>query len=375
MSIYLLFFSVIVFGAVVNIVSSKQYSDELFFIFVVLISIFSGLRYETGQDWEAYKLFFDNIDTSVSVFRPYSDAGYSVPVYEIGYYLLNYLVKVIGGGYSTVFFLSSILSGLSIFRVGLLYRINNLYFLACYMGYSFLLLNFAQVRQSLALSVFLIGCTLYLKGGKKLFSIFVCSLSVLFQVTAVMYVLIFMVVLAWPDTIKKTMAVVICILCFIGFYSIYSFVDMESFMLLFAITGGLESKINVYLETQSNQGFGARVYSLYLFLLVLYLAVKLDEFNVSRHVIIVKFAIASIMLSLFFAIVVPGIYPLYSRAYVLAGVFQAWSIGLISLRSKTFFDMLVVGMTLLAAVYSYVRLLIYYEQEYIPYKSILVNFQ
>jgi hypothetical protein len=130
--------------------------DRWFFGLALLaLSLFGGLRYEVGQDWQAYEAFFENLDLNVSILDGYSKR---YPQFEIGYYTLNYVVKALGGSYHVVFLLVALFLAYSIYLFTKHFLINRFYILTIYISYTFIILNFAQVRQAAAVAFLIYGC-------------------------------------------------------------------------------------------------------------------------------------------------------------------------------------------------------------------------
>jgi hypothetical protein len=75
-------------------------SNTSYALALLLLALFAGLRFEIGQDWDAYETFFDRLDLGENVIELY---GGSYQQFEIGYYALNYAVKAMGGTYHLVF--------------------------------------------------------------------------------------------------------------------------------------------------------------------------------------------------------------------------------------------------------------------------------
>ena len=104
-----------------------------------LLGLVAGIRFEAGQDWDAYEDYFDDIVT------PGFDLGNSK--YEPAYYMLNYFVKTLGGTYPIVQLIASMFCAFAVYRLTSRMTLNRFYVLAIYMGYSYLVLHFAQFEH------------------------------------------------------------------------------------------------------------------------------------------------------------------------------------------------------------------------------------
>lgn len=71
--------------------------------------LIAGLRYETGVDWRAYQYTFDNMPALDQAFytKNLSEVFFSL---DLGYALLNSVIKMLGGGIQTLFFVVSLAS-------------------------------------------------------------------------------------------------------------------------------------------------------------------------------------------------------------------------------------------------------------------------
>ncbi len=116
-------------------------------LFLVLW-LFVGTRFETGNDWMEYKLRFSQVPLLF-------EGSYEGLRMEYGYLFVNSLVKTFGGTVWDVFLL---MAGLTLF---ILFRSVRLYtpwvFLAIfiYFRYGYLQCNMMFVRQGLVISIFL----------------------------------------------------------------------------------------------------------------------------------------------------------------------------------------------------------------------------
>lgn len=130
--------------------------------FLILITIIAGTRSEVGQDWFVYQNYFSSINITKTINDAW-DTNNSAIFFEPGFFALNYFVKVIGFNYNFIPLLSCTLLNFSLYKISNEINGNKSFFLSVFFGYSFLILEFAQVRQSLSISLFLIAFSCYLK--------------------------------------------------------------------------------------------------------------------------------------------------------------------------------------------------------------------
>jgi hypothetical protein len=320
------------------------------------IGLFAGLRFETGQDWPAYEEFFNNLDT----FDPFDSR------FEIGYYLLNYGVKYLGGSYSVVLLIASLFCAYAVYRLTSRMRINRFYVLTAYMGYSFLILHFAQVRQSLAVGFFLLGFDHYLKHHRKLPALLITLIGSLFQISALIYIVILGAVFVWQGRnswLRATALVGAAVL-----YVASQLVDIDFTVSLGSLVSAQE-KIAIYRELQVDQGIFQVLYSGYLFVFILYL-LRYSDRVAPEHVIIVRYAVASLFVTILFTYMFSGSYVFYSRAYAIACLFQGFAAAVVFASRKGWLHNLTFAISLLAACISYWRMLTFYADQYTPYHVI-----
>lgn len=163
------------------------------YLFVILVC-FVGLRYYTGSDWSGYISYFNNVRWNDGNSR-----------WGFGFKLLNLLCKSVYESYYLVQFISSLFFAFSIAEF--LRKYAKYKFTCLFLALTFYFddLFMAQVRQSLAISILLLGTT-YLLEKKWLKYFLVVILAALFHVTAI--VAVFTVFLLHPFS-KRTRIVTV----------------------------------------------------------------------------------------------------------------------------------------------------------------------
>lgn len=114
------------------------------FCLLLITIFFCGLRFYTGADWSGYIEYFET-------------ASWENDLYEPGYKLLNVLCKIIFQNYYFVQFLASVFYVVSVFYF--CRKNTKHYFTAIMLSilFSFEGLLMSQVRQSIAISILLLG--------------------------------------------------------------------------------------------------------------------------------------------------------------------------------------------------------------------------
>lgn len=147
MLIYFILYFVLIFSGILdlcNIPASKK--RFLLFFWVVVLTLFRGLRWETGTDWYMYLDIFERIQWS----ELFSFIRYGEQKLEFGYAFLNLVVKSFGGGYTTflIFTNAIILLIYADFSCKHSQRFPLLLFIAIITAN-----NFFPVRQSLTVAI------------------------------------------------------------------------------------------------------------------------------------------------------------------------------------------------------------------------------
>jgi hypothetical protein len=371
MAVYIVPFFVATLLAVLYQVRLLRFDNTFYAVALMGLGLFAGTRFETGPDWPGYEDYFDAIDLSDNPF------GYIFSVehlqFEPGFYLLNYAIKYLHGSYSVVFLLASLFCAFAVYRFTKRFAGNKFYILTIYVGYSFLILHFAQVRQSIAIAFFLLGCTYYLEHGRKLPALAIASVGPFFQYSSVVYILLLLVVWYWHDGRKwnllwKASFIIFCIP--VVYLAMHFFEDFYTVVALVS-TFSAQEKIAIYKETQEEHGPALFVYAAYLLFLAGYFGWYGRGVGTQEQSFIMKFAIASLLVTTALVFVFPGSYVMYSRGYVLACIFQAYATSLIFASRRELVHGLVFVATIAIALTYYFRVLLPYADDYVPYRSIV----
>lgn len=345
---------------------SGQYLYASLFL---ILGVFAGIRFETGQDWIPYRDYFNDLDLSLGPFDSYFSNILNLK-FEIGYFFLNYYIKLLGFSYSGVFLLSSIFCAYCVYKFTSQFVLNKFYIFAIYVSYSFIILHFAQVRQSLAIGIFLLACTNYLKEQNKSKAILISLLGLLFQFSSAIYIVLLLLTFYFPEKLKYRILILTLLpILFILSQSIGFF-----FILKLFAPAALESKLEIYEEEQTVQGQGQIIYGVYLLFCVIYIYYNLKFLVNEQEVFICKYAIASLLITVLASFIFPGNYVMYSRLYVLASIFQAYAVTLVLKTRKHAWHTIFFVVSISIATFSYIRILNFYSSEYLPYRTIFDAF-
>lgn len=145
---------------------------------IVLLVIFSGTRYQSGNDWRGYQEVFESAVSESSGLLDFSGRM------EPGYMLMNNAVATLGGDLWWIFMLFSVLN-LYFFCKGFMkYTPFVSVALLLYMRFSYLQLDFMFLRQGLAIAMFFYAIK-YIKIENPYKYFFLISISCLFHISSI----------------------------------------------------------------------------------------------------------------------------------------------------------------------------------------------
>lgn len=366
-----LYVGIMLFSCFLSIVGFRYKLKEdniLYGTLIILLGFISAIRYETGQDWMNYRFYFNNINVDLSPIKSYNSDAYNF-TFEYGYFLLNYIFKFIGLNYSAVLFCASIFFSYCLLLYTSQFKGNKFIVSTLYISYPYLILLFAQVRQSIALGFFLIGFYLLLKGKSKVVSIIVACIGLFFQVSSVIYILGLLLVIFFPKERKHQF-----LLLFILGVIVIVINGLDFFELLKMLSPSemIEGKLEFYENEQSNQGLGQVIYSLYLLFCFGYMLFYQNKIE-RRSQIIVNYSIVSALLTVLISYFFQGSYVMYSRIYLVTCIFLGCALSIIHYERKSFLTFSFTCISLLIALVYYIRLVNFYSFEYLPYKTWVMN--
>lgn len=146
----------------------------LFFLFLIII-LFIGLRFHTGQDWAGYIYYFKKVNWNYNVYQP-------------GFKLLNIICKNFFDNYWFVQFVSTVFFTFCAFIFFLRYSDFPFTAIFLYLIFCFQNLFMAQIRQSLAVSFILLGSK-YIIDKKFIKYLFFVLIGYMFHISAVFGIL------------------------------------------------------------------------------------------------------------------------------------------------------------------------------------------
>ncbi|GEM_PF-795533 len=153
MYLYLIIFLFIALCAVYEINQYPKKNNFLVKLIVFILFFIAGFRYETGVDWLAYEYQIDNaypFDKALSTGR-WDKVFRSL---DVGFSLLNSIVKAFGGGVQVIFFIVSLFSCLLLYKNVQKYSPLPILSLLAYFTFFFFIFDLSGLRQGLAIQIF-----------------------------------------------------------------------------------------------------------------------------------------------------------------------------------------------------------------------------
>lgn len=228
-------------------------------IAVIIAILFSGIRYETGYDFNVYKSFFENVESYENLFEP-------------GFYYLIAGAATVGLSSASIFFLFSIATNSIAFLFFRKLCLNSGFAFLLYLLIPGLYLNsFSIIRQSLAVSLFAWSVYRLISKGRTFEFIIFCIIStsihlpafIAFSFAYVIYLIREIVI-----TTSKSLFILFVSIC-------ASLLSIDQYILNFFI----DTKYIAYANDQEAQSFVKFVGSL---LVTLFIVMHSKHFNMIK---------------------------------------------------------------------------------------------
>jgi hypothetical protein len=203
--IYIVLFSILFLIAFLEPTIEIHRAKKIFaYITMLIMSLFIGLRWQTGTDWIPYKNLFDTLQLNWSFLI-------NVYHFDIGYVLLNAIIRVFTENYTVFLIINSFITIYVLYR--LIIKLSPYPNLSLFMFYSaYMLAQFMGSNRRMMAMVFLLwGFYYFYKNNKKWFLFFVI-LAFLFHRSAIIGLILFYIP---KKQIKIYQIVCILIFCFL----------------------------------------------------------------------------------------------------------------------------------------------------------------
>ncbi len=159
---------------------------------IFMIIFIAGFRYETGVDWAAYQDYFETIPSFDDSFRSNNFSNVFMTL-DLGYSLLNSVIKMFGGSIQTVFLIVSVISTTLLHKNLKFYTKYVLTGFLIYYSYFFFVFDMSGLRQGLALQILFFSYRYIITKDFKKFCWFVI-LAGSIHWTAFIFILLYFIV-------------------------------------------------------------------------------------------------------------------------------------------------------------------------------------
>lgn len=151
---YLFLFLLFCLISFVEIFNNSKYSKELYLFTVLILLFISGLRYETGGDWQSYTEIFSIIEPFDELVNGKGSTFVNHNI-EFGFRLLISLAKMIVDDCQFFFFMISSISIFLLYKSLAYYTPYPQLSLILYFSILFFMLDMVAIRQGVAVMIFL----------------------------------------------------------------------------------------------------------------------------------------------------------------------------------------------------------------------------
>lgn len=337
------------------IVSLKPWQkDLLFYIGLVALIVFDGLRWETGTDWQNYHDGFIDFDGSI-------------PGFEIGFNIYLGIFRTLTSNYSIFLLVTTAFVYFNILRS--IYLLTNRSILSILFVIGFLPWYSGALRQMMALAFFTLGVTQLLSGKKRNFY-FLMGVASTFHLTSLPFIF-----LPYFHGIS-IFVVIIILLILIGFVSLFSsyFILLNTIFSVLSENKAIDDRLISSVENSNFiLGFIRKIINivvpLYLYLKI---RVKVKGLNVKDEKNLAFLINCTLISAFFYVIGTFYIEHVSSRLDIYVGiVLYSILIGYLEGRLNKNFKYLLFIFVLFLIFVNYSRL--QYIDLFHPYKSIFYN--
>lgn len=144
-----------------GIILLKKY---IYFVSIIILVFFAGLRFDTGWDYKGYHYYYDSMPTLNAL--PSNLGVFREIYFEPGFKLLMSLSKTLGADYYGFQF---IISSLCVFMIHRAIKKENAKLLIIFMYFStcYLFLNMSVLRQGIAVALLYLSLSVLYEGKKS----------------------------------------------------------------------------------------------------------------------------------------------------------------------------------------------------------------
>lgn len=264
MSIYILLLLYGYFFSLLELSTNNKKKDErllLFFAYIFfsfLLVILQGFRGEVGNDYLAYRNYFESPNVMDNNF-------------EIGFKYLVYFCKTINISYNLFQLIMAFFIG--VISYSYIYKKTKypIFFLFVYFCIFFFPINFSQIRQQIAICILMLF-SLINKKKSKIIIIIGCFLAATFHKTCLILVIVPLLKIIMK---KKSKVILYCLLCIAVIITVYAqfFFGLTRLLTKIPFLPPVILDVVYYYTQEMNKvGIGAGVYASYIlcFIIILF---------------------------------------------------------------------------------------------------------
>ena len=348
-----------------EIKSKRSFKIEYFLLFL-LLGVIGGIRFQTGDDWKGYQDFFEYIDVSQNFLEAYEHSLLYFR-FEIGYFALNYFFKMIGFNLYVIFIISSLFCALSVYKFTSTINCNRFHIAIVYISFSFILLHFNEVRQSIAIGFFLLGFDYYLRKKQIILSVLISSIGLFFQVSEILYMFVAFIVIVFHSNSKFNIISIIFMASMLVFFKFFNFLNFLAGISIESIA----TKANLYANDELEAGDGQKYFIIYLIISYAFLVKYSKNLIEYKLKIISNYSSLSVLLTIVIILSFPNNYVMFNRVYVLSSIFLAIGCSIAIQNNKNKITQLMLLLNIVISITFYIRILLLNSKAYFPYQTII----
>ncbi|MDM1362585.1 EpsG family protein [Myroides marinus] len=359
MSIYIVFFSLLLLLAILN-----PQGAVVKHLVIFLLALLCGLRVDLGADYESYKNIFDSIDI---VHVDIENFFLIEPLFLFG----GYIVKVFGGTHHFFLFFISLIA-LEVFYVSTkLVNIKNFYLsLFIYFSLFYFQFHFNVIRHGLMCSLVWLGYFFYITGSKRKAYVYILMGGLIQYLGIICFFL--------KDLLQRIFKPKFIIISLVGAFVASKIGIVSNMISLSTVIPIMGSKISYYINVYDTIEVGVSstliIYSL-LFLFLRFYLMRSDYVNK----LIVRFVLNALFISVFLGILLNNYYVFVERissflnlslVFIIPMIYEKYKV---NLSSVFIFYIIVISYTviLFSLALETPMPLDHTKLQYSPYKSII----
>ena len=337
---------------------------------LLLASFFAAARFQIGDDWRGYELYYESINIDTGLIESYIGNTLMLQ-FEPGYYFVSYLTKSLGATYSAVNAISVASLFFTIIFLIKKMSIPPYFIILIFLGLPLVQLFYNQVRQSFAIAFVLLAV---LSRKDRSFIVF-SFLALSFQFSTVIFIILAFMARHYESISLKFFRFALIFIPISAAIFAAGVVDSYSLIKL-ALPDSLAFKVDLYNEEVTSLGTFRLGTVAYVIFLATYLSKKLRKnyFVTTLESRIITTSLLSTLLIPYSLLAFPNSYAFYGRALVFALILLSISGAILHKytiqNSQNIKDLLPIhGAAALSLIYYFLTLYLYSEV-FFPYNSI-----